>query len=83
MKVQGIVDTIDGWNIVVINCYEIFLIVFLRNLLLFWVFFYYLQVCLRRTLLMSVREQLVAAMRWKSTTSISQKRPHVFWTQAI
>lgn len=39
MKVQGLVDTIDGWNIVVINCYEIFLIVFLRNLLVFWGFF--------------------------------------------
>lgn len=40
MKVQGIVDTIDAYDILVINCYEIFLIVlFLQNLFMFWGFF--------------------------------------------
>lgn len=39
MEAQGIVDTIDACNIVVINCYEIFLIVFLLNPFAFWVFF--------------------------------------------
>lgn len=47
-------------------------------------FSYYLQVCLRRTLLMAVREQLVLATRWKSITSIMSfglrqyKQRHVF-----